>query len=140
MTKNIMIWASVVVGLGLVVWLIFRADNPAEISSVPTVSPPMLALTATNTPSFRPLLSTVHLTAQGPTPKTLNIRAGDGVVFINDGDAPYWPISECSGFDAGRALATGESYTLVFTNARRCEYRNNLDPQNQTAGGAIIIR
>jgi plastocyanin len=138
MSKNIIIGAIVVAAIALIGWLIFKGNDSepqASISPSPSVS-----AVASKTPTPSPVLHTVRLTSNGPAPKTLAIRVGDAVIFTNESSVMFWPISDCSGFDAGRGLSVGESYTLVFTVSRTCTYRNNLDPYNTTSQGTIIIR
>lgn len=99
------------------------------------------------TPTPSPLIYIVRLTQSGPQPKTLTVRAGDSVSFINGTDAPYWPASDphpthnlCPGFDARRGLKLGDGYTLMFSARRTCTYHNHLDPFNVALKGTIIVQ
>jgi plastocyanin len=145
--KNLIIGGIVLIALVAIGWLVLKddssVDNPspsptARMSATPTKSP---------SPTPRSVIHTVHLTAQGPQPKSVTIRAGDAVSFVNDTNTLFWPASDpypannaCAGFDASRGLRRGEVYTLVFSSAKTCTYHNNLDPYNQTSTGTVIVR
>ena len=153
-SKNVIIGAVVVVAVVLIGWLVLRngetVDNTGGVTLSPTVSSSRTPLpTRSVTPLATPkaTLRTIHLTAQGVTPKTLTIRVGDAVSFINDTGTSWWPASDphpthtlCSGFDAQRSLGVGESYTLTFSVARTCTYHNHRDASNPAYQGAIIIQ
>lgn len=139
--KTLLVFAILLVAVAVIVgaaW--FGGDDVDNSDSVATVTP-------TPTPSPTPQVFSVHLTAQGMSPKTLTIRSGDSVTFTNDTLAPFWPASDphpthilCPGFDASRALQQGETYTLTFTSLKTCTYHDHRDFSNGAHQGTIIVQ
>lgn len=77
---------------------------------------------------------------------SLNIKIGDKVNFINNDSAPHWPASGmhpthliCSGFNALNGLASGESYSHTFTEAKTCPFHDHLNAGNSVLRGQIIV-
>ncbi len=124
-----------------------QADDVALKSVSPSPTATSAARTVSSTPTPKPHLYTVRLTASGVSTKSLTIRKGDAVTFVNDTSAGFWPASNphpihtgCPGFDALRSLGRGEEYTLVFAVVRTCGYHNHVDPLNTSQQGTIIVQ
>jgi hypothetical protein len=124
-------------------------EPAASVSVSVSVSPSATPVPKTPVPTvaYTPRLYTVSLTESGPSPKSLTIRAGDAVRFLNLASFAVWPASDphpshtmCPGFDAGRGLNAGEDYTLVFPTATTCTYHSHLDPSNEVLRGTIIVQ
>lgn len=124
------------------------ADPEPTVSvSVTPIASVAAAPSSVATATPKPVLHTVVYTASGVTPRSLTIRAGDAVRFRNDAATEVWPASDphpshsaCPGFDAGRALRTGEEYTLTFPAVKTCTFHNHIDPLGTATQGTIIVR
>ncbi len=86
----------------------------------------------------------VQITANGFSPSTVTVKQGDYVQFTNEDAAPHWPASnphpthtDLPGFDAKKALATGESYRFQFTKIGTWGYH---DHKNPSVGGTVIVQ
>lgn len=99
----------------------------------------------------------VHYTASGFTPKTVTIKAGEKVTFINDTSGPMWVgadehpthteydgtdrATHCSGSYTGPTpfdqCQPGSSYTFVFTKAGTFEYHNHSAAQ---FSGTVLVQ
>lgn len=85
----------------------------------------------------------VSVTDVGFVPDNITVGAGDMVTFTNNGQALHWPASDLHpthellpGFDAGRALATGEDYSFTFDEVGTWTFHDHLNPQ---LTGKIIV-
>jgi plastocyanin len=99
----------------------------------------------------------VKITSSGFTPKTLRIKAGETVKFLNEDSSPHWPasdihpthevypgssISKCGTseqskiFDSCRGLAKGESFEFTFNEKGSWNYHDHLNPRLK---GTIIV-
>lgn len=85
----------------------------------------------------------VKITDDGFEPSTLTVSAGDTVEFDNDSSDDSWPASDVHpthelypGFDAGKPLLSGESYSFTFTKTGSWGYHNHLEPDVQ---GTIVV-
>lgn len=99
----------------------------------------------------------VHYTATGFTPKSVTIKAGEKVTFINDTSGAMWVAADehpthteydstdrathCSGSYAGATpfdqCQAGSSYTFVFTKAGSFEYHNHSAAQ---FSGMVVVQ
>jgi plastocyanin len=77
--------------------------------------------------------TTVSYTASGFTPLTVSVKQGDTVTFTNATTTPMWIASDphpthtnYSGFDSGKSVGQGESYTFTFTKAGSWSYHNHM--------------
>lgn len=150
-SRKVLVFAGiflVALGFALGYWFKDRGgvDNDADATPTPSASQ-SIRPSPSATPRPSPSLVTVRLTAQGPLPRTVTVRKGDSVSFVNEGAAAYWVVSDphpahsaCSGFDSRRGLSAGESYTLIFPTATTCSFHNELDPYNTVSGGTMIIQ
>ena len=103
---------------------------PASPNPDEPVSPPPAPPAATN-----PATHTIAMTADGFSPANLTIKKGDTVIFRNDDSRDRWPASGvhpvhllCPGFDALRPLASGETYSHAFPEAKECPMHDHLNP------------
>ncbi|MEM4282123.1 MAG: cupredoxin domain-containing protein [Candidatus Woesearchaeota archaeon] len=93
----------------------------------------------------------IEITESGFSPRTLSIRAGETVVFVNKDINPHWPASAvhpthtvypesggCIGskFDACRGLAQGETFSFKFDKIGRWKYHDHLNP---SLTGEIVV-
>lgn len=86
---------------------------------------------------------TVAYTATGFTPKTVTVKAGTGVTFVNQSSNGMWVASDVHpthqllpGFDELKSVVTGGSYTYVFTKVGRWKYHNHMNPSD---GGTVVV-
>lgn len=128
-----------------------------QISSIPVqqASP-----TPTPTPkaTTTPKTLTINMTESGFTPGEITIKAGDTVIFRNQGNRLHWPasaihpthelypgssISKCgtseadSIFDACRGLQLGQSFSFTFNIKGTWLYHDHL---NSSLKGTIIVQ
>lgn len=87
---------------------------------------------------------TVSITDTGFEPATLTVPAGTTVTFLNNGQAAHWPASNphpihtgLSGFDATKALATGETYSFTFTKTGTWGFHDHL---NTSLTGSVVVK
>lgn len=113
------------------------APQPGTASEKNNAIPP-----AGNAPS--PVNHVLSMTDAGFSPATLNIKKGDTVAFTNNGTALHWPASaphpthtNYPGFDAGRALEPGESWTFQFDKIGTWTYHDHLNPATK---GTIVVK
>ena len=157
--KKGLVWlglgAAVVVVLGVIA---LRADAPTEeepfelsapepedselapgqdVMAEPEFSPAPLPESEPAAEEAGEASGVIEITEAGFSPQTVTIPAGGTVTFINNGQAPHWPASDVHpthellpSFDAKRGLATGESYSHVFTEAGTWRCHDHLAPKN----------
>jgi plastocyanin len=87
--------------------------------------------------------ATVRMGADGFSPETLMVEAGETVTFENESDDDRWPASNVHpthelypGFDARKAVLPGESYSFTFERRGRWGYHDHLNPDLQ---GTIVV-
>lgn len=99
----------------------------------------------------------VHYTTAGFTPKSVTIKAGEKVTFVNDTSGPMWVAADehpthteydgsdrathCSGTYSGATpfdqCQPGSSYSFVFTKAGSFEYHNHSAAQ---FSGMVVVQ
>ncbi len=101
--------------------------------------------------------NTVKITASGFEPKTLTVKTGTIVTFVNEDSNKHWPASathpthkvypgsgiekcgivgETNIFDACRGLAQGESFSFTFNEKGSWKYHDHL---NVPSTGTIVV-
>ena len=95
--------------------------------------------------------NTVKITSSGFEPKTLTVKAGTTVTFVNEDSNKHWPASAmhpthavypesggCIGskFDACKGLAQGESFSFTFNEKGSWKYHDHL---NVPSTGTIAV-
>lgn len=100
---------------------------------------------------------TVHYTSSGFTPKSISIKAGEKVTFVNDTSGAMWVASDehpthtefdgtdrtthCSGAYTGPTpfdqCQPGSSYTFVFAKTGTFEYHNHSAAQFT---GTVVVQ
>jgi len=90
------------------------------------------------------LVSQVDYDGSSFSPASLNIKAGDVVIFKNKSQDPVWIASDphpvhtdYPGFDSKKAIAPGGSYQFKFANAGTWGYHNHL---NSSQHGTVIVK
>ena len=85
---------------------------------------------------------TIEMTEEGFSPKTLNIKAGDTVVFHNSDTVNHWPASAVHPtheilpeFDALGPIKHGDSYEFTFSQKGEWKYHDHLNP---TLWGVVV--
>lgn len=86
---------------------------------------------------------TITYSANGFAPKTLNIKIGTKVTFVNESDQSMWVASSpfpshsnYPAFNEGHAVGKGGMYTFVFTKNGAYNYQNDKNP---AFTGTIIV-
>lgn len=137
-----------------------KQEEPAPITEeTPAVTPEQEETTATTTPAEETSEDAqgVFFKDSGYEPKTLTIKKGETVIFINTTQTPTWPasadhpahtvypgsdIAKCGTleqatiFDACRGLQTGESWSFKFNNIGAWNYHDHLNPSQS---GTIVV-
>ena len=93
----------------------------------------------------------IEITSSGFSPKSLMIKKGESVTFVNRDSKPHWPasafhpthtaypgsgIEKCGTseqstiFDACRGLEKGERFTFQFNEAGKWNYHDHLNPNS----------
>ena len=99
--------------------------------------------------------NTVTITAEGFSPKTLTVKAGTAVTFVNEDANEHWPasarhpthtmypgssIEKCGTgeaiFDACKGLAQGESFSFTFNEKGSWRYHDHL---GVSLTGTIVV-
>lgn len=99
----------------------------------------------------------VTYTDSGFSPDIVTVNAGDTVTFLNSSTGSFWPasadhpthtvypgsgIKKCSSaaeevFDACSPVASGGTYSFVFTEVGSWEYHDHL---NAGQGGTVVVK
>lgn len=86
----------------------------------------------------------VRMTPDGFEPKSVEIKRGDRVTFINEDDKDRWPASNLhptheiySEFDPLKPVKSGESWSFQFLEEGTWFYHDHLIP---LFGGKVIVK
>lgn len=86
----------------------------------------------------------VTYNGSGFSPETVDILVGGSVKFVNGSDKDVWVASNphpihtgLPGFDSGKAIGPGESYTYTFKEEGEFSYHNHL---NFFQGGKVNVQ
>ncbi len=87
---------------------------------------------------------TVSHTKSGFFPKTLTIKKGDTVRFVNNSDESMWvtsnpdtTLSDISEFDSKKSYESNSIFTYTFTKIGTWNYHNR---ENSSVEGTIIVK
>ena len=79
---------------------------------------------------------TIHMSEDGFSPSTLNIKQGQTVKFINDGKEDHWPASNIHPthliypeFDPKRPISPKESWSFTFNKIGIWRMHDHLYPE-----------
>ncbi len=148
-----------VVGIIMVISLLI-ACSPTE-KAVPKVIPDTVADEEQTVPVMEEPNdnsnsdNTVKITASGFEPKTLTLKAGTTVTFVNEDSNKHWPasamhpthtvypgsdIKKCgtdeSIFDACKGLTQGESFSFTFNEKGSWKYHDHI---GVSSTGTIVV-
>ena len=154
---SILIFIAIIAGGYFLFKSISTAEQPLEETSKiqesvtePEAAPPETSIDTSNE-------HTIEITSSGFSPKTLDVKKGDKVNFINKGTSDSWPasvihpthlaypgsdIKKCGTaeavniFDACKGLAQEESYSFTFDEIGSWSYHDHLNPSKT---GTIIV-
>ncbi len=137
--------------------LVYMATDHTPSSSGQQIQQPSSEVSAGGSVgSSLPETHTVEMSENGFSPKTLNIKKGDSVIFKNVGSKDIWPatgihpthtvypgsdIKKCgtsqeSGiFDACKGISPGSSWTFTFNEVGNWGYHDHLGQ----AFGTIVV-
>jgi len=98
-------------------------------------------------PSPAPAL-TITITSNGANPRTLTVRAGSQVTFINNDSVdhqmysdPHPEHTDCPEFDSVGLLAPGQSrQTGNLNTVRTCGFHDHIHFENTSLRGSIAIQ
>ena len=131
--------------LGLAIFLIACAPTPKVTEELVVAELPE-GSSETTTAEHQ-----VTITAEGFSPKTITIKAGDTVTFVNEDSNQHWPASAmhpthnvypesggCIGskFDACKGLEQGESFSFTFNEKGSWKYHDHLSVPST---GTVVV-
>ncbi|HEY1074827.1 MAG TPA: cupredoxin domain-containing protein [Patescibacteria group bacterium] len=121
-------------------------NTPTAQVTVTTTLETTATPSATTVTTVSPTTTTTHdvtFNGQAFSPRSLTIKVGDTVRFLNNGSQSIWVASDphpvhtkYSAFDAERGYAPGETYSFTFTKAGTWTYHNHL---NSSQTGTIVV-
>jgi plastocyanin len=107
--------------------------NPSQTpppSQTPNPPPPP-SQTPSPTPTPSPIIITI--TSAGYSPSNVSVKSGTKVIFQNNDNKGHWPASnphpthtDLPGFDSGKAIPSGGSYSYTFTKVGTWGYHDHL--------------
>lgn len=85
----------------------------------------------------------VAVNDEGFTPRTIEARAGDRIVWVNEGSRPHWPASDVhpthevyAELDPLGPIAPGQSWEFVAAEVGRWTIHDHLAPDHT---GTVVI-
>jgi plastocyanin len=102
---------------------------------------------ASPSPASTPML-TITITSSGANPKTLTVKPGSQVTFINNDSVdhqmysdPHPEHTDCPEFDSVGFLAPGQARQTGNLNiVRRCGFHDHIHFENLSLRGSITIQ
>src|SRR3972149_5219823 len=94
--RTIIIVGAIVVLLAFVGGIALQKSRNSDDTATPTPSPTVSVrptVPPTPTPTPKPVTYNVRRGDDGVDPKSMTIRRGDTVVFINDAASGFWPAA-----------------------------------------------
>ncbi len=120
---------------------VISPENHGEFVAIAPVSTPNGVVSSI--PAAAGATVAVSMSDEAFEPATLTIKAGDTVVFTNNGQALHWPASDphpvhtnLSTFDAKKGITTGETYSYTFMNAGTFGMHDHL---HASIKGTIVV-
>lgn len=87
--------------------------------------------------------TTVEYNGQGFNPKSITVKSGATVTWVNKDTDQLWVASnphpthtDYPGFDALKGIPTGETYSFTFTKVGKWGYHNHLEPDKT---GEVVV-
>lgn len=120
-------------------------DEPNQEAQPATPAVPPSDNSEEETGTSAQLKAEVVISAGGSfVPATLTVKQGTTVTWRNTGNASVWPASDphpthsiYPGFDAGRPVGGGGSWSFTFDKKGSWGYHNHLNPY--VGGGTVIV-
>ena len=146
MKNNYLVWGAVALVAVLGGYFLLQGySKPAEV----TKSQPVETVTATPTSiatTGGEVMSkvSVEYTDSGFTPKSVTVKVGETVTFVNKSKKGMWVASavhpthqEYPEFDQKTSVKNGESYSFTFTKPGSWKYHNHVGPSD---GGTVVVQ
>ena len=142
MNKWIVGFLVIVLG-GVAGWYVMkgRFGKRVQPATVMTETTPMASGAATPVPATG--TATVSYTGTAFSPKTITVKQGVAVTFVNNGSTTMWVVTDMHpthrllpSFNEGKAVGKGGTYTYTFTKVGTWPYHNE---ENVTVGGAVVV-
>jgi plastocyanin len=141
MNKAVIVIIIIIIIAGGAFFYVKKQYTPAPQVQTPKVETQTAPTTAQESPAVTQ--NTVTLTADGYSPKTLTIKAGTTVTWVNNsGDVatvnsdPHPVHTDFSPLNLGN-FSNGSKVTLTFNKTGTYGYHNHLNPSQK---GTIIVR
>ncbi len=92
--------------------------------------------------------TTITITPNGASPRTLTVPRGSQITFVNQDTTvhqmysdPHPEHTDCPEFDSVGQLSPGKSrQTSNLVTAQTCRFHDHLNFNNQTLSGSIVIQ
>lgn len=153
MDKNSLIIGGIILLIVILGGVFLVSRNQTGTTQQPNIvskpSPSGVTQTSPSSTSASPLSSeqgsqnTVEYTPGGFVPKTITVKVGTTVTWVNKDNDPVWVASNphpvhtnLPGFDAKKGVPTGGTYSYTFTKLGSWGYHNHLEPSNT---GTVVV-
>lgn len=122
--------------IGVVLGSLVFLGGCAKSTSQPVSTPES---TVSSALSVTPIVSAsvIKYTDNGFDPKTITVKAGSPVTFVNESSKQMWVASnphpvhtDLTGFDMKKGVAQGGTYTFTFTKAGNWGFHDHLNPSD----------
>ena len=145
MSKQIWIVLAVIILL-IVGFLVYNYTKTTPIPAEPTVTTVMPTSTQEQTGTSAAIPEAtiiVNYTDSGFSPKSIIVKLGGTVTFVNNSSKMMWIASaphpvhtDYPGFDEKVGVGKGESYSFTFNKPGTHKYHNHLNP---TDFGTVVV-
>lgn len=108
-----------------------ESPMPTLMASAPGATPGEGAVRASG------MTTIVTITDGGFSPPTLEVRAGDTITWVNEGQMPHQVASDAIGFETSPMIQPGEAFFQTLIEPGTFEY---VCPPHPTMLGTIIVR
>lgn len=148
-SKNYLVWGGIaIVVVGALYFLMQGYSKPVDYSqnqaaTTQTASPTSVVPTVATTSGETVSKAVVEHKNEAFVPKSITVKVGTTVTFINQENDPMWVASavhpthqELPGFDQLLSVGKGGSYSYTFTQKGSWKYHNHLQPSHT---GVVVV-
>ena len=125
------VFASVVVAISLAAIILLALRNNQNGMAFSQSFASDQQVTADQTANYSSSFLTLHINDSFHGFDEVNVPLGSVVVWQNDGAITHFVISDTGLFDSG-PIATGDSFTYVFTDSGSYGYHFDLDSSSKS--------
>lgn len=144
-SKNYLVWGVVVLVVVLVgYYLVAGYQTPAyQTQNQPVATETSVVPTVATTSGETVGKVVVEHKDEAFVPKSITVKVGTAVTWINQEDDPMWVASaahpthqELAGFDQLSSVGKGGTYSYTFTKKGTWKYHNHLQPSHT---GVVVV-